>query len=57
MSKSNHNEENQISGDSTPARDDKKQYCAPALTILGSVNDITRGVSLITTPDLVALSV
>src|SRR5436190_1137668 len=29
MSKSNHNEENQISGGSTPARDDKKQYCAP----------------------------
>ncbi len=57
MSKLNHNEEIQVRADSTQASDVKKQYCAPVLTILGSVNDITRGSSLITTPDLVALSV
>ncbi len=57
MTKSNQNEENQVSADSTQASDGKKQYCAPVLTILGSVNDITRGTTLITTPDLVALSV
>ena len=56
MSKSNHNEENQISGGSTPARDDKKQYCAPALTILGSVNDITRGVHTSPVSDVGGLS-
>jgi len=56
MSKSNHNEENQISGDSTPARDDKKQYCVPALTILGSVNDITRGVHTSPVSDVGGLS-
>jgi hypothetical protein len=57
MSKLNQNEENQVSADSIQASDGKKQYCAPVLTILGSVNDITRGITLITTPDLVALSV
>ena len=57
MTKLNHNEENQVRADSTHASDVKKQYCAPVLTILGSVNDITRGTSLITTPDLVGLSV
>jgi hypothetical protein len=57
MAKLNQNEENQVSADSTQARDGKKQYCAPVLTILGSVNDITRGTTLITSPDLVALSV
>jgi hypothetical protein len=53
----NQNKENQVSADSTQASDGKKQYCTPVLTILGSVNDITRGVTQITNPDLVALSV
>ena len=57
MTKLNHNEENQVRADSTQASAGKKQYCAPVLTILGSVNDITRGTTLITSPDLVALSV
>ena len=57
MTKLNQNEENQVRADSTHASDVKKQYCAPVLTILGSVNDITRGTTLITSPDLVALSV
>ena len=57
MTKLNQNEENQVRADSTHTSDVKKQYCAPVLTILGSVNDITRGTTLITTPDLVALSV
>jgi len=57
MTKLNQNEENQVRADSTQASDVKKQYSAPVLTILGSVNDITRGITLITTPDLVALSV
>ena len=43
MSKLNQNDENQVSADSIQASDVKKQYCAPVLTILGSVNDITRG--------------
>ena len=46
MTKLNHNEENQVRADSTHASDVKKQYCAPVLTILGSVNDITRGVGI-----------
>ena len=57
MTKLNQNGEIQVSADSTHASDGKKQYCAPVLTILGSVNDITRGTTLITSPDLVALSV
>ena len=57
MTKLNQNEENQVRADSTHASDVKKQYCAPVLTILGSVNDITRGTTLIAPPDLVALSV
>ncbi len=56
MTKLNHNEENQVSADSTQASDDKKQYCAPVLTILGSVNDITRG-GAATLSDVVAVSV
>ena len=57
MTKLNQNEENQVRADLTHASDGKKQYCAPVLTILGSVNDITRGTTLIAPPDLVALSV
>ena len=57
MTKLNQNEENQVRADSTQASDGKKQYCAPVLTILGSVNEITRGSSAITTPDLVGLSI
>jgi hypothetical protein len=57
MGKLNQNDENQVSADSTQASDVKKQYCAPVLTILGSVNDITRGSTFIAPPDLVALSV
>ena len=57
MTKLNQNGEIQVRADSTRASDVKKQYCAPVLTILGSVNDITRGTTLITSPDLVALSV
>jgi len=43
MTKSNQNEENQVSADSTQPSDGRKQYCAPLLTIRGSVNEITRG--------------
>jgi hypothetical protein len=57
MTKFNQNEENQVSADSTQASDGKKQYCAPVLTILGSVNDITRGTSNVTSPDPSATSV
>ena len=57
MTKLNQNREIQVSADSTHASDVKKQYCAPVLTILGSVNDITRGTTIISSPDLVALSV
>ena len=57
MSKLNQNGENQVGADSTHPSDGKKQYCTPVLTILGSVNDITRGSSLITSPDLVGLSI
>jgi len=56
MTKLNHNEENQVRADSTHASDVKKQYCAPALTILGSVNDITRGVHTSPVSDVGGLS-
>ncbi len=56
MTKLNQTKENQVRADSTPASDGKKQYCAPVLTILGSVNDITRG-ALLTGSDIIAASV
>jgi len=43
MTKLDHNEENQVSAEFDQTSEGKKRYCAPVLTILGSVNDITRG--------------
>jgi len=46
MTKLDHNEENQVSAEFDQTSEGKKRYCAPVLTILGSVNDITRGVGI-----------
>jgi len=56
MTKLDHNEENQVSAEFDQTSEGKKRYCAPVLTILGSVNDITRGVHTSPVSDVGGLS-